>query len=169
MISIAIVGPESTGKSTLASDLASHYNTVCVPEYSREFLSSLNRPYVKEDLLAIAKGQLAEEQKYRGKADRLIFLDTDLFVVKVWSEFKYGDCDPSILQLLSTNQAGFYLLTSPDIPYEEDPLRESPKDRERLFDIYHKVLVDAGVDFHVVEGSDHTRFQNAIQAINKMV
>lgn len=169
MISIAIVGPESTGKSTLSSALASHFKTVCVPEFSRDFLSNLDRPYQQDDLLDMAKGQVMTETGGRNEANQLLFLDTDLFVIKVWSEFKYGNCDPIILQLLDIHKADFYLLTSPDIPFEDDPLRENPKDREELFEIYHKELVAAGVDFKVVNGSHQRRLQDAIQVISELL
>ncbi|OEK05856.1 AAA family ATPase [Roseivirga misakiensis] len=169
MITIAIVGPESTGKSTLAQTLATYYGTVSVPEYSREFLTDLGRPYRQEDLLTIAKGQLESEKIYRKRANERLILDTDLFVIKVWSEFKYGNCDPFILQLLQMNLADFYLLTSPDIPYEDDPLRESPNDRGRLFDIYHQELVEANVSFKVVQGSPEYRLRQSIKAISEVI
>lgn len=169
MISIAIVGPESTGKSTLSSALAEHFKTVSVPEYSRDFLSNLDKAYRQEDLLDIAKGQVMAAEEGKKEANQLLFLDTDLFVIKVWSEFKYGNCDPLILQMLAANKADYYLLTSPDIPYEDDPLRENPGDREELFEIYHKELVAAGVSFKIVTGYPQKRIQEAIQVINELL
>lgn len=169
MISIAIVGPESTGKSTLAIALADHFNTVCVPEYSRTFLSALNRPYQQEDLLDIAEGQLKAEQERKKEAKELVFLDTDLFVIKVWSEFKYGSCHPLILQQLAENKADFYLLTAADIPYEDDPLRENPSDRPELFEIYRQALIEAGVDFGIVKGASKKRIQDAIEFVNELL
>ncbi|MFY0594084.1 MAG: ATP-binding protein [Roseivirga sp.] len=166
---MAVIGPESTGKSTLASALADYFGTRCVPEYAREFLGKLDRPYNQDDLLTIAKGQLEDEKAFRKQANDLIILDTDLFVIKVWSEFKYGNADPFLLQLLSMNQADLYLLTSPDIPFEDDPLRESPKDRARLFDIYHKELMNAGVNFQIVDGSHESRLQKSIMVINDLI
>lgn len=169
MISIAIVGPESTGKSTLASALANHFKTICVPEYSRAFLSKLDRAYHQEDLLSIAQGQLKAEEQGRREASKLLFLDTDLFVIKVWSEFKYGNCNPLILQQLAENKADFYLLTAADIPYEDDPLRENPSDRPELFEIYHQELIAAGVDFRIVKGDLKKRIQDAIQHVNELL
>ncbi|WP_286755171.1 ATP-binding protein [Roseivirga sp. UBA838] len=169
MITIAVVGPESTGKTTLTEALAAHYKTLWVPEYSREFLTNLNRPYIQNDLIAIAEGQLREERKYRKQVKDLLFLDTDLFVIKIWSEFKYGHCDPWILQQLSMNQASYYLLTYYDVPYEEDPLRESPENRPELFDLYEKALKEYGVAYEVVQGSFQKRLETAIQKINSIL
>lgn len=168
MITVAIVGPESTGKSTLAISLANHFKTVCIPEYSREFLNKIDRPYQQEDLLEIAKGQLLAAQEGCNEANELLFLDTDLFVIKVWSEFKYRNCDPRILQMVDDNKADFYLLTAADIPYEYDPLRENPDDREELFNIYKEELIKANVKFCVVNDTQDQRLQTAIKAINKI-
>ena len=169
MISIAIVGPESTGKSTLAMALADHFKSICVPEYSREFLDKMDRSYQQADLLEIAKGQLVAAENGRSRADQLLFLDTDLFVIKIWSEFKYGVCDPRILKMLDDSKADYYLLTSPDIPYEDDPLRENPEDREELFKIYHHELIAAGVDFEIAKGDLNERLQQAIRVTNELL
>lgn len=169
MISIAIVGPESTGKTTLTNSLAKHYKTEWVPEYSREYLNAIDRPYNQTDLIEIASGQLKAEKKGRKKAEDLVFLDTDLFVIKVWSEFKYGNCDPWILQQLDMNKADLYLLTFFDVPYEDDPLRESPQYRPQLFDIYEKELKAYGVNYKVIQGSTQKRLESAIQSINTIL
>lgn len=169
MITVGIVGPESTGKTTLAKGLAEHFNTLWVPEYAREFLSDLDRPYEKKDLVAIAKGQLESERQYRKKAKDVLFLDTDLFVIKIWSEFKYGECDPWILQQLGMNKASVYLLTHFDMPYEPDPLRENPSQRPELFDLYEKALKEAGVLYAVIQGNKHKRMDTAIQKINSII
>ena len=169
MITVGIVGPESTGKTTLAKDLAANYNTVWVPEYAREFLTKLKRPYVEDDLIDIARGQLETERKLRKKAKDVLVLDTDLFVIKIWSEFKYGNCDPWILQQLEMNLASVYLLTHFDIPYEHDPLRETPEKRPELFDLYEMALKDAGVPYTVVQGDKNKRLDTAIQKINSII
>lgn len=169
MITVGIVGPESTGKTTLAMSLAKHFKTLWVPEFSREFLTNLERPYEKEDLIDIAKGQLKSEKQHRKKAKNLLFLDTDLFVIKIWSEFKYGSCDPWILQQLAMNQASFYFLTHHDVPYEDDPLRESPNKRPELFRLYESALKEAGVPYFVLKGGEDKRFESAVQRINSIL
>ena len=95
---IAIVGPESTGKSTLAEGLAKHYQTVWVPEYARGYLNKLGRGYDQSDLIKIAQGQLGLEDECVNDAKRFLFCDTNLVVIKIWSDFKYGNCAPEILQ-----------------------------------------------------------------------
>jgi nicotinamide riboside kinase len=95
---IAITGPESTGKSRLARDLALCFQDGFVPEYAREFIAGLNRPYAREDILEIAKGQLRQERDLARKARRFLFCDTELIVTKIWSLHKFGHCDPFILE-----------------------------------------------------------------------
>jgi len=166
MISVAIVGPESTGKTTLAKSLAKHFKTVWVEEYAREYLMASNGSYEQRDLLQIAAGQL-ELIKARSKNARdLIFLDTDLLVIKIWSEFKYQNCDPWIEQQLEMNRADLYLLTDFDIPYEYDPLRESPNKRGELFEIYKNSLEESGSNFQIVKGDHSDRLDQAIGYIN---
>ncbi|NVK86250.1 MAG: ATP-binding protein [Cytophagia bacterium] len=169
MLTVGIVGPESTGKTTLAKGLAEHFNSIWVPEYAREFLSDLGRPYNQEDLISIAKGQLDAERKARRQAKDSLFLDTDLFVIKIWSEFKYGNCDPWILQQLSMNQANLYFLTHFDIPYEEDPLRETPEKRPELFHLYEQALKESGVLYAVIQGDERERLETAIQKVNSIL
>lgn len=169
MLTVGIVGPESTGKTTLAQGLAKHFNTSWVPEFAREFLSELDRPYVKEDLVAIARGQMKLEKKLRKTAKNVLFLDTDLMVIKIWSEYKYGSCDPWILQQLNMNRPSIYFLTHFDIPYEEDPLRENPTTRPELFDLYEAALKKSGTPYFVLQGNQAKRLETAIQKINSIL
>src|SRR6476469_4666842 len=98
---IVVIGPESTGKSTLCEQLATHYNTVWCPEYAREHLLKFGKTYTYEDLLTIAKGQLAMEYAnlYRAidMGKPVMFIDTDMYVMKVWAEFVFGKCHRFIL------------------------------------------------------------------------
>jgi len=163
---IAIIGPESTGKTDLAIALAKHYNGALVPEYAREYLHQLDRPYNQDDLLQIAKGQVAAVEKIT--ADLLI-ADTDLHVIKVWSEYKYGNCDPWIIQQLDKQAFDLYILTYYDIPYEADPLRENPKERAYFFEIYKKLLIDSSIPFLIVKGSREERFKLAMNRIDTLL
>lgn len=163
------MGPESTGKTTLAKALAKHFKTLWVPEFAREFLTELDRPYEKKDLIDMAKGQLKAEKQYRKKAKNLLILDTDLFVIKIWSEFKYGTCDPWILQQLAMDQANFYFLTHYDVPYEEDPLRESPGKRPELFKLYESALKEAGAPYFILKGPEEKRLDLAVKRINSIL
>ncbi len=166
MISVAIVGPESTGKSTLTKLLAERYQTLWSEEYAREYLTALERPYEQSDLLEIAKGQLELAEKAKVKGNGIVFHDTDLLVIKVWSEFKYEDCDPWILEQFEANQAELYLLTDFNIPYEEDSLRENPKQRRELFEIYEQELIKSEANYQVIKGDLSDRLDQSIRYIN---
>lgn len=168
MISIAIVGPESTGKSTLSKSLAEHYQTLWSEEYAREYLTALDRPYEQSDLLKIAAGQLELANKVKQKANGIVFRDTDLLVIKVWSEFRYGDCDPWIVEQYELNKADLYLLTDTNIPYEDDPLRENPSQRGELFEIYEQELIKSKANYQVIKGELSERLDQSIAYINLM-
>lgn len=162
---IAIVGPESTGKSDLAQALAHHYQDQWVPEYAREYLHELPRPYREADLWAIAQGQLSSEAAKARQARRWLFVDTNLLVIKIWGEFKYGRVDPRIERHLGLGGYDLHLLPDIDLPWADDPLREHPQARQELFDRYHAALVDAAVPFAVVRGLGAARLQHARTAI----
>lgn len=168
MISIGIVGPESTGKSTLSKSLAEHYQTLWSEEYAREYLTALDGSYEQSDLLKIAAGQLELANKVIRKANGIVFHDTDLLVIKVWSEFKYGDCDPWIVEKYELNKADLYLLTDTNIPYEEDPLRENPSQRGELFEIYEQELIKSKANYQVIKGELSERLDQSIAYINLM-
>ena len=135
-VKIAIVGPECTGKSELAETLALHYNTAWVPEYARHYIDNLVRPYNESDLVVIAHGQMRLEDEYARDSNRILFCDTTLLVIRIWSEFKFGDCDPSILDELGKRKYDLHLLTYVDIPWQDDPQREHPDKRDQLYQIY---------------------------------
>src|SRR5690606_11050767 len=121
---VAVIGPECTGKSDLSKFLAAEFNTVWVPEFAREYLDNLSRPYIIDDLTEIAKGQIEQEDSLTARANQVLICDTNLYVIKVWSNFKYGHCDPWILRQIAERPYDLYLLTYVDIPWEYDPLRE---------------------------------------------
>jgi NadR type nicotinamide-nucleotide adenylyltransferase len=162
ILKIAITGPESTGKSRLAMELAEYYKTVYVPEFAREYIDCLDRPYTQDDILKIAKGQISEEERWIKQADRMLFCDTELIVTKIWSEVKYGFCDPWILKKIEENKYDLFLLCDIDLPWEADPQREHPHMREKLFTLYYDELKGRGVPFKVVSGAGRERLMNAI-------
>jgi len=165
---IAITGPESTGKSILAEQLAAHYQTAWVPEYARKYLEQLGRPYEEADILLIAKGQLSDETSKLDLAGNFLFCDTELLVTKIWSEVKYGRCDPWILEMIGLNPYDLYLLCDIDLPWEYDPLREHPGRRQFLFDLYHNELESRNFPFAVVRGTGRARLEYAIAIIESM-
>ena len=162
---IAIIGPESTGKSELSKTLAKHFNTVWVPEYARRYIDNLDRPYNKSDLINIAKGQIQLEKGQLDRAHDFLFCDTNLLVIKVWSEHKYGNCDEWILNELNAFKYDLHLLTDVDLPWEEDPQREHPMLRRYFFDVYKNELDAADIDYRIVRGVGQERFANALSAV----
>jgi NadR type nicotinamide-nucleotide adenylyltransferase len=165
---VAIVGPECTGKSDLAQFLAMYYNTRWVPEYARHYIDNLVRPYNQEDLTVIANEQLNLEKEYSKDANRVLFLDTTLLVIKIWSDFKFGSTDPFILKELDNSEYHLHLLTYIDIPWEDDPQREHPYKREELYQIYLEHLKTMNVPFVEIRGEREHRRKTAIDAIDRL-
>ncbi|HSI76052.1 MAG TPA: ATP-binding protein [Lunatimonas sp.] len=168
---IVIIGPESTGKSTLTQALASHFGEPWVPEYAREYLEKLDRPYEFDDLLAIAKGQVALEEKQSKAADNFLFCDTDLHVLQVWSESKYKRVHPWILEQIKVRMYDFYILTDIDTIWEPDPLREHPEPemRQFFFNWYRNLVEKSGTSFQIVRGDEKNRLSQALRFISKII
>lgn len=167
MKKIAIIGPESTGKSTLSQELAQHFNEPFVPEYGRKYLEENGKSYNQSDLLAISKGMVIWEDKMFTIAKKLLFCDTDLIMMKVWYEVKYGECHSWVLNQLTSNPYDFYLLCSPDLPWEADPLRENPEIREELFEKYKNNLEKYEFPYKIIKGE--SRLTQATEAINEYI
>ena len=121
---IVILGPESTGKSTLCAALAKHYNTEWCPEYARQYLTENGNNYTYDNLLTIAKGQLEGEDRFVEKASNLLIIDTDMYVIKVWCEYVFNNCHPFILEQINNRKYDAYLLCDIDLPWTADEMRE---------------------------------------------
>ena len=168
MKKIVIIGPESTGKTTLARQLAAHFEGEWVEEYAREYVGKLDRPYTESDLLLIAKGQWSREQEALQSNPSWLFCDTDLRVIKIWSQYKYGRTDPWILQQIDRSECDLYLLKAIDLPWQKDPQREHPHQRQELFDIYYEEIRSSGIPYKLIEGEGDARFQMALQALTAL-
>jgi len=166
---IVVVGSESSGKSSISEVLANALNTVWVPEYAREYLETLGRPYTEEDHLIMAKKQVSNEDELLPKANKYLICDTDLYVIKVWGEDKYGRCHPWILEQIAKRKYDMYLLTDIDIPWEDDPLREHnlPEERRHFFNIYHDIVLNTGLPWALLSGSIEERLNTAKEAIKR--
>ncbi len=167
MIKIVITGPECTGKSTLAVDLSEYYKVPYIPEYARTFLENLKREYTEQDLITIALGQVDEEQKV--KPENLLICDTDLLVIKIWSQVKYGRVDPRIQTLLEQSKPNLYILPHFDIPYEEDDLREHPEGRAMLYDYYIEELNKGITPWIAVSGDRAARVIQAVSEVDSLI
>jgi NadR type nicotinamide-nucleotide adenylyltransferase len=167
---ILILGPESTGKSTLAEKLALHYAEPWVPEVAREYLEKLDRPYTYEDLLQIGKQQMNLEDELALTATRFLFCDTDLRVIQVWSQHRYGKVDPGVLEEITRRTYDLVFLCVPDLPWQEDPLREHPEleMRQQFFDVYQQLTLASGFPWVLISGDSAERLSTAIQAVESL-
>ncbi len=223
---IIVLGPESTGKSTLCAQLATHFSTIWCPEYAREYLLKNGKDYSYEDLLIIAKGQLELQQEYLERIlekvahetavenretailkpeteirndrspttnhkpkttnlkqetcirqlstvnSQLLFLDTDMYVMKVWCEYVFNKCHSFILEKLAEQSCDLYLLCNPDLPWVKDELREYPdlQSRLELYHIYKDLLINQQTPWKIISGSDYeNRFLQAVEAVEKCI
>jgi NadR type nicotinamide-nucleotide adenylyltransferase len=169
LVKLALVGPECSGKTTLAEALAAEWNEPYVPEYSREYLEHLGRNYNQDDLLEIAKGQLEKEYLIAEKANHFLICDTNTLVVKIWAEVRFGRAQNWIeRQFLEKPYQLYILCGSEGIEWEYDDLRENPDDRKDLYDQYRKALVRAGKRFIEVEGTTPERVQRIKKSLTRM-
>jgi len=197
---IVVIGPESTGKSTLCQQLAAHYNTLWCPEYAREYLLEHGTNYTYDDLLTIAKGQIALEEKSMVNSELAmhnrqqaignwqaathkvsnsplatthspLFIDTNMYVMKVWCEFVFGKCHHYILDQIAKRKYDLYLLCNIDLPWVKDELREYPdlETREKLYGIYKEIMVNQNVSWADISGNYEERLQKAIVAVDKLL
>lgn len=182
---IVVIGPESTGKSTLSERLAEHYGTCWCPEYAREYLRLHGKDYGYDSLLSIAKGQLELEDGFaiqavsdwegRPAGSRtqrpLLFVDTDMYVMKVWSEFVFGRCHPWILDRIVERRYDLYLLCHTDLEWVKDELREYPEPsiRMELLRMYRDHLANQAVPWADVRGSHPERFESAVRAVEGLL
>lgn len=182
---IVVTGPESTGKSTLCQQLAKHYNTVWCPEFAREYLNVHGTRYNFNDLLAIAKGQVALEASTinaftRAKGVGTVpfsqpaipyFIDTDLYVMKVWCEYVFNKCHNYILEQLAERKYDLYLLCDIDLAWAEDPQREYPdeKPRQELYNMYKDILVNQNIPWVNIQGNYEERLAKAIAAVDALL
>ncbi len=163
---VAIVGPESTGKSTLAEQLAAHYHTIWVPEYAREYCSKLTEPCTWQDEINMFRGQIELENQLVAKANKILICDTTFITVKIWSDYMFGKAPQEVVDELPKHPYDLYLLMDIDLPWEEDPLRDFPHLREYFMEIWHKELKALDALYVTVSGNNSVRFANAVSAIN---
>lgn len=181
MKKIVVLGPESTGKSTLCAQLAAHYNTLWVPEAAREYLVQNGMNYTYTDLLLIAQQQQQLEEEYTARLQQSftthhspftpLIIDTNQYVMKVWCEVVFGKCHSWILNNAASASYDLYLLCNTDLPWVQDGLREYPdmEQRRRLFLEYKDIMVNDGTPWVTISGIEEMRLAQAIKAIDALL
>jgi len=169
MRKIVIIGPESTGKSTLCSQLAEHYKTCWCPEFAREYLKETGGKYSFHDLLNIAHGQLELEDTMLTQAKNgFYFIDTDMYVMKVWCEVVFETCHTWILKQIALRKYDLFFLCDIDLPWVKDDLREYPdlEFRKKLFKMYRDLMVTQKTKWAEISGTHAQRLQTAVSIID---
>jgi len=174
LVKIVLFGPESTGKTTLSIQLAKHYNTVWVQEYARPYLQKVwnqeRRTCQQKDILPIAFGQIALENRLAKRADKVLICDTDLLETKVYSSAYYGGfVDPILEKAATENTYNLYLLTYIDTPWEADDLRDRPEQRLEMFEAFQKALDQHHRPYLLLKGDKESRLKQAVEAIDAIL
>lgn len=164
---IAILGAESTGKTTLARSLAMRFQTLWIPENAREYMSLHTGEYTVADIEKIAREQLAQEEETITRANRFLFVDTELIISKVWCMDVFGACPEWIEQEIARNRYDLYLLTSNDLPWVPDPVRVNAQRRDYFFNWYKRELESHNFPFEIISGRYEARLLSAINALSK--
>ncbi len=163
---IAIVGPESSGKSSITKGLAQHFNSLWVPEYSRFYCTNLNRDCTIQDEINMFYGQVALEEAILSVVKNdLLFCDTTFMTVKIWCNHQFGECPLMVSEELTKRQYDFYLLLKNDLPWEDDPLRNFKGMGDYFLEIWRNELENINANFVEIGGTE-TRLPNAINAVN---
>ncbi len=174
LLKVVVYGPESTGKTTLARQLASHYQTILVEEFARDYLQNKwdqkKEVCSRADLPIIVAGQIQSENEAIIKAKQILICDTNIVVTRVWSETHFkGYCDPQIVACCTKFHYDYYLLTGIDVPWQKDDLRDRPNDRQMMFDYFKSTLDQLRENYSVLEGNQELRLQKAIDIIDKLL
>ncbi|SHM81878.1 DUF4301 family protein [Flavobacterium chilense] len=172
IIKIALFGPESTGKTTLAKQLAEYYETEWVPEFARDYLQEKweenQHICAADDMMPIAYGQVALENEKLSAAKKYLFSDTNLMVTKVFSEMYYGFCDPLLNEAALEHEYDLFFLTDIDVPWEKDDIRDTPEGRESIFSVFKQALIESGKPFITLSGNKESRLSQATAIIDHL-
>jgi HTH-type transcriptional regulator, transcriptional repressor of NAD biosynthesis genes len=164
---VAILGAESTGKTTLAQNLARHFNTAWVPEYARGYLEARGGVCTLEDMPVIARGQAAAEDRLARDANRLLICDTELLTTALWHERYWGWCPDEIYQMAVERAPRYrlFLLCDNALPWMDDGLRDSPGHREWFQQRFLEELQQRPWPYVVLSGSYAERTAEAVRAV----
>ncbi len=166
---VAIVGPESTGKTWLAKKLANHYNTKMVSEFAREYFNNKEYQYSPDELVDIAKGQLENEEVVAMLSNGILFCDTESIVMKIWSKVVFDFVPDWIEKQVSEHVYDLYLLCYPDLEWEPDPLRSNPHNRQFIYNLFVKELEENNFNYKVVKDIGDRRIKNAVNFVDELI
>ena len=165
---VVIMGAASTGKTTLAQALAENYQTVWVAEYLRQFVDEKGAPPEENDVHTIAQGHLDLVSRMRSRANRVLFLDTDLFTTCVYQRIYFNKCPRYIEVSAKSHQSGLYLFTYPDIPWVPDPgQRSSPQKSELTHKLLRMEASEHSLNTFSIRGTGDERLRLAITAVDR--
>jgi nicotinamide riboside kinase len=166
-LKITFTGPESSGKTSLSKAITEHFDAQWFPEYARTYLMNREGEYDFGDIEQIGIEQ--QESREIDEKSGIKIYDTENTVLYIWSVFKYQKFAPKVKSLMESQRFAHYFLCSPEgIPWEEDPLRESPIQREELFNLYLHQLRTLNVDFTILKGDFEQRKEKAISIIEEI-
>ena len=174
VLKVVLYGPESTGKTSLARSLAAHFDTVWVPEFSRDYLQDKwdqeQKICEREDILPIARGQMTLENEKAKEANKVLFCDTNLLETVVYSQAYYdGFCEPPLLKHALNHHYDLYFLTYIDFPWVEDDLRDRPHQRELMYAKFKETLDHQNMPYQVLRGSFQERFKTAVKKVEELI
>lgn len=170
IIKIAVIGAESTGKTSLCEQLAAHYKTVWVPEYAREYFNDSDiYNYTLDDLACIAEKQMALENEYMKKADRFLFCDTTLITLKIWAELEFEKVPAIISENIEKIKYAHYLVTDNSLPWIEDELRQNKFSRDLLLEMNVNEVKKLGSSYSLVTGGKKERLSHAIKVLSQVL
>ena len=174
IIKVVINGPESTGKTTLTKQLAEYFNTEYVPEFARDYLQekwdSKKEVCSKEDLLVIVKEQVNLENKLSSKANKILFLDTNIITTINWSITHFdGYCDPWIIKQTEFLKYHHYLITNIDIPWVKDDLRDRQNEREDMLSSLINQHDIRDLKYSIISGDKDERKSQSIDIIKNLI
>lgn len=164
---ICIFAPESTGKSILTKQLAEHYRTVYVPEVARDFIDEAGGNLTYDLIREIGPAHAEAILTAIPSAERFLFVDTDIEITRLFSDYYLGKVPEFPPWVESANRFDLYIFPDIDVPYVEDPQRDSGHMRERFREKLLAVLDKKCCDYVIIKGNWDERFSMAIEAIEK--
>lgn len=167
---IVITGAESTGKSTLAESLGQHYHVQVIPEFAREYVEHLNRPYNFNDVEIIARKQMEQLNAMKKPEHPLIFVDTWLIITKIWFDVVFHQVPEWLDREIKATNIDLFLVCDIDLPWIPDPVRENGGEKRRILqEMYIETIKKYNFTYHIVNGKDQLRFENALHQVELLL